>query len=47
MITEIDGDPITSVASFSKAIGKLKSGDTAIVVVQRGERSAIIEMRID
>ena len=47
VITEIDDNPITSVASFSKAIGKLKSGDTAIVVVQRGERSAIIEMRID
>jgi len=47
VITEIDDDPVTSVASFSKATGKLKSGDTAIVVVQRGERSVIIEMRID
>ncbi|MCX8052819.1 MAG: Do family serine endopeptidase [Armatimonadetes bacterium] len=47
VITEIEGTPITSVASFSKAIAKLKSGDTALVVVQRGERSAIIELRID
>ncbi|MGC8862664.1 MAG: Do family serine endopeptidase [Armatimonadota bacterium] len=47
VITEIDGSPITSVASFSKAIGKLKSGDTAVVVVQRGDRNVIIEMRID
>ena len=47
VITEIDGAPVTSVASFSKAISKLKPGDTAIVVVQRGERNVIIELRID
>ena len=47
MITEIDEAPVTSVASFSKAVGKLKPGDTSVLVVQRGERSVIIEMRID
>jgi serine protease Do len=47
VITEIDGEAITSVASFSKAVGKLKKGETAVVVVQREERSAIIEMPID
>jgi S1-C subfamily serine protease len=47
VITEIDDMPVTSVASFSKAIKRLKSGDTAIVVVQRGDRSTILEMPID
>ncbi|MHB9038516.1 MAG: Do family serine endopeptidase [Armatimonadota bacterium] len=47
VITEIDNSPITSVATFSKAVSKLQSGDTAIIVAQRGERSVIIEMPID
>ena len=47
IITEIDDAPITSVASFSKAIKALKSGDTAIVVIQRGDRSTIVEVPID
>ncbi|MEN6357126.1 MAG: Do family serine endopeptidase [Armatimonadota bacterium] len=47
VITEIDDTPITSVASFAKAVSKLKNGDTSIVVVQRGERSVIIEMTMD
>jgi len=47
VITEIDDTPITSVASFSKAVGKLKSGDTAVVVVERKDGSAIITMPID
>lgn len=47
IITEIDETPITSVASFAKAVKGLKSGDTAIVVVQRQQRSVIIEMPID
>jgi S1-C subfamily serine protease len=47
VITEIDDTPITSVASFSKAIKQIKKGDTAIVVVQRGERSVILEMSVD
>jgi serine protease Do len=47
VITEIDDMAITSVASFSKAEKQLKKGDTAIVVVQRGERSVIVEMPID
>lgn len=47
VITEIDNDPITSVASFAKAVSKLKSGDTSIIVAQRGERSLIIEMTLD
>ena len=47
IITEIDDTPVTSVASLAKATKSLKSGDTAIVVVQRKERSVIIEMPID
>ncbi len=47
VITEIDDTPITSVASFSKAVKQIKKGDTVIVVVQRGERSVIIEMSVD
>lgn len=47
VITEIDDTPITSVASFAKAVSNLKSGDTSIVVVQRGDRSVIIEMTLD
>jgi serine protease Do len=47
VITEIDDTPIASVASFAKEVSKIKSGDTVIVVVQRGERSVIIEMTMD
>ncbi|MCE5313420.1 MAG: Do family serine endopeptidase [Armatimonadota bacterium] len=47
VIMEIDNTPITSVATFSKAVEKLQSGDTAVIVAQRGERSVIIEMSID
>ena len=47
VILEIDNAPVTSMATFSKAIKKLKSGETAIVVVQRGERSQILEMKMD
>lgn len=47
VITEIDDNPVTSVASFSKATKAIKSGDTAIVVVQRGSRSLIVEMPMD
>lgn len=47
VITEIDDNAITSVASFSKAIKQIKSGETAIVVIQRGERSVIVEMTVD
>lgn len=47
VITEIDDQAVTSVATFSKAIKGMKSGETAIVVVQRGARSQILEMTID
>ncbi len=47
VITEIDDAAITGVASFSKAISKVKSGDTAILVVMRGNRSTIIELTLD
>ena len=47
VITEIEDTPVTSIASFAKATKNLKSGDTAIVVVQRKERSVIIEMPIE
>ena len=47
VIMEIDNTPVTSVATFSKVTGQLKSGDTAIVVVQRGDRSVILEMPIE
>lgn len=47
VITEIDDTPVTSVASFDKAIKAIKKGDTAIVVVQRGDQNAILEMPIE
>lgn len=47
VIMEIDNVPVDSVAAFTKATASLKSGETAIVVVQRGERSVILEMAID
>ena len=47
VIMEIDDTAIISVASFTKAVKQLKSGDTAIVVVQRGDRSVILEMALD
>ncbi len=47
VIMEIDDAPISSVATFVKAVKALKSGDTAIVVVQRGDRSLILEMALD
>ncbi|MGQ9454556.1 MAG: Do family serine endopeptidase [Armatimonadota bacterium] len=47
VIVEIDGDPITSVASFDKAMSKLKSGDVALIVVQRGDRTQVISLRVD
>ncbi|OFX17761.1 MAG: hypothetical protein A2Z18_01865 [Armatimonadetes bacterium RBG_16_58_9] len=47
VIMEIDDAPVTSVASFTKAVKDLKSGDTAIVVVQRKNRSVILELTLD
>jgi serine protease Do len=47
VIVEIDGQPVTSVASFSKAISKLKSGDTALIVVQRGDRTQVLTLKLD
>jgi serine protease Do len=47
VVTEIDDNPVTSVASFSKAVKAVKSGQTSVVVVVRGNRSVIIEMPID
>lgn len=47
IIVEIDNNPVTSVATFSKAAKQLKKGETAIVVVQRGNRTTILEMPMD
>lgn len=47
VITEIDDTPVTSVASFDKAIKAVKKGDTAIVVVQRGGQNAIFELPME
>lgn len=47
VIMEIDDTPVTSVATFTKAVKQLASGDTSIVVVQRGDRSIILEMALD
>lgn len=47
VITEIDDTPVTSVASFNKAVKAIKKGDTAIVVVQRRGRSGILEMPME
>ncbi len=47
VITEIDDSPVTSVASFSKAMKQIKSGDTAIIVVEREGHSVILELSVD
>ncbi len=47
VITEVNDTPVTSVNSFLKEIRKLKSGDTAVVVVQRGDRTTILELTKD
>jgi len=47
VITKINTTPVTSVATFNEVLSKLKSGATAIVVVQRGPNSAILELTLD
>ncbi|MFQ3548776.1 MAG: Do family serine endopeptidase [Armatimonadota bacterium] len=46
VIIEIDNEPVRSVAEFTNIINRLKVGHTAIVVIQRGDRSVIVEMRL-
>lgn len=47
VIMEINNTPIESVAEFAQAVKNLKPGDSAIVVVERGDRSVILEMKIE
>lgn len=47
IITRINNQQITSVAQFNAAISKLKSGDTALFVIQRRSTTAISEITMD
>jgi len=47
VILKVDQTPIKDVASFRAAIGKLKSGDTALLLVQTKGRTRIVEVTID
>lgn len=47
VITKINTTPITNVTTFNDAMKKLKSGDTAVLVVLRGPSSAILQVTLD
>ena len=47
VITKINTTPVTSVATFNEAAKNLKSGSTAVLVIQRGRDSAILEVTLD
>lgn len=47
VILEINGQPTSSVAQFDKVVSGLKSGDTALVLLQRKNRTTISEMTLD
>lgn len=47
VITKVNTTQVASVATFNEAVKKLKSGDTAILVIQRGPNSAILELTLD
>ena len=47
VILKINDQPTKTVAQFEKAAAGLKSGDTALVLLQRGNRTTISELTID
>lgn len=47
VITKVNNTPVTNVTTFNDATKKLRSGDTAVVVIQRGGESAILELPLD
>ncbi|MEN6520271.1 MAG: trypsin-like peptidase domain-containing protein [Armatimonadota bacterium] len=47
VITRINNLQITNVAQYKKAVAQLKSGDTALIVIQRDNTTIISELTID
>lgn len=47
VITKINTTPIVDAVSYNAAVNKLKSGDTAILVVMRKDNTAILEVPVD
>lgn len=47
VITKVNNTSITNVSVFNDAVKKLKSGETAVLVIKRGGLSAILEVPID
>ena len=47
VITKINNTAVTNIATFNAAVKKFKSGDTPVIVIQRGGASAIIEVPLD
>jgi len=47
VVTRINNTRITNVTAFNEAVKNLKSGDIAVIVVQRGPRSIILEVPLD
>ncbi len=47
VILKINSQPITSVAEFNRKINALKSGDTALILIQRKDRTLISELTVD
>lgn len=47
VIVKVNNTSITNVAVFNQAVKKLKSGDTAVLVIDRGGSTAILEVPID
>ncbi len=47
IILKINRQPTKTVAQFNKAVAELKSGDTALVLLQRGKSTTIAELTLD
>lgn len=47
VITKINNTAVTNMTTFNAAVKKLKSGDIAVIVIQRGGNSAILEVPLD
>ncbi|MBI2841847.1 MAG: Do family serine endopeptidase [Armatimonadetes bacterium] len=47
VVLKINRQPTKMVSDFNKAVGELKSGDTALVLIQRRGRTTISELTLD
>jgi serine protease Do len=47
VIRKINNTAVTNVTTFNSAVKKLQSGETAVMVIQRGANSAIVEVPLD